>query len=141
MAHNMGHPKEHVSCPECDAEPPAWARKRQLPQVGQTYECDQCGHEVHVYETGETKGHERRRTFRPVTHSMVVSLQFFDEVGDWPDSALEDLFKQGLERAEAIDYYVVEEKGLSQSEWGRRTDRLQSSVSENVSKAKGKLDG
>ncbi|MFC6964942.1 hypothetical protein [Halocatena marina] len=46
--------------------------------------------------------------WKPVTDTMATNLQFHDIVGDWPDSALEDWFKQGLERAEAIDYRIVE---------------------------------
>ena len=131
------HPAEFVNCAECGAEAETWSEKRRLPQVGQTFECSECGHEVHVYDAGDP--HETIRQFRPVTQSMATSLLFFDVVGEWPDSELEDLFLAGLERAEAVDYHIVEDEGLSQSEWARKTERSQPSVSENVSKAKRKL--
>jgi len=136
--HHGTHPREVVGCAECNAGSDTWEKKRRLPKVGQTYECSNCGHEVHVYDAGGPS--ETIKQWRPVTDSMATSLQFFAEVGNWPDSALEDLFKQGLERMEAIDYHVIESEGLSQTEWGRRTERGQPSVSENVSKAIEKLD-
>jgi len=131
------HPRKHVECAECGADADTWGKKRKLPQVGRTYQCSNCGHEVHVYDAGDMG--ETIRQFRPVTHNMATSLLFFDVVGEWPDQALEDLFKQGLDRMEAIDYRVVEEEGVSQTEWAERTERSQPSVSENVSKAKDKL--
>lgn len=137
MPHNTTHPREYIDCVECGATPETWEKKRRLPQIGQTYSCVNCGHEVFVYDAGGKN--ETRKTWRPVTDSMATNLRFFAEVGDWPDSVLEDLFKQGLERAEAIDYHIVEIEGLTQSEWADRTDRNQSSVSENVSKAREKL--
>lgn len=132
------HPSEHVGCAECDSGPSTWEKKRRLPQVGQTYECSNCGHEVYVYDAGDPG--ETSKQWRPVTDSMATNLLFFAEVGDWPDSELEGLFKHGLERAEAIDYHIVEVEGLSQSEWARRTERGQPSVSENVGKAREKLE-
>lgn len=131
------HPRDFVECAECGTDSGTWSKKRRLPQIGQTYECSECSHEVYVYDAGDP--HETIRQFRPVTDSMATNLLFFAEVGDWPDSELEELFKQGLERAEAIDYRVVEEENLSQSEWAEKTERRQPSVSENISKAKGKL--
>jgi len=132
------HPADRLGCPDCDADAGTWQQARRLPQVGQTFACNECGQEVHVYDAGDRN--ETVRKWRPVTHSMATNLLFFDVVGDWPDSALGALFKQGLERAEAIDYHIVEHEGLSQSEWGRRTNRGQPSVSENISKARAKLD-
>lgn len=128
------HPREHAGCAECDANVETWEKKRQLPQVGQTFECENCGHEVFVYDAGDS--HEKILTWRPVTDSMVVNLLFFEEVGNWPDSKLEDLFKEGVERAQAIDYHIVEREGLSQSEWARRVGKTQQTVSMNVKRAK-----
>lgn len=132
------HPREHVGCPECDAGEDTWEKKRRLPQVGQTYECSNCGHEAHVYDAGDPG--ETIKQWRPVTDQMATSLLFFAEAGDWPDSILTSLFEQGLERMEAIDYHIVEVEGLSQTEWAEKTERRQPSVSENVSKACEKLD-
>jgi len=132
------HPREHASCVECGAAPEIWEKKRRLPQVGQTYECSNCVHEVYVYDAGDPG--ETIKQWRPVTEQMATNLLFFAEVGDWPDSALDDLFKQGLERMEAIDYHIVEVERLSQTEWAEKTKRRQPSVSENVSKAREKLD-
>jgi hypothetical protein len=139
MSQNQGaHPKEFVRCAECGNHPPdAWEKKRNLPQIGQTYECNECEHEVYVYDSGD-RG-ETILQWRPVTTDMAKSLLFFDHVGDWPDSALTDLFKQGVERAAAIDYEIVENQGLSQSEWARQTERQQPSVSGNISDAKEQL--
>lgn len=131
------HPKEIHGCRECGADPDTWTKKRRLVQIGQTYECSNCGHEVFVYDAG---GHnEIIKKWRPVTDTMATNLLFFEEVGGWPDQVLEDMFKQGLERAEAIDYHMVEVEGLTQTEWARRREIKQASVSENVSKAKWKL--
>jgi hypothetical protein len=134
MARETRHPREFVECSECKASPDRWDTKRRLPQVGQTYECEDCGNEVYVYDAGNPT--ETIRQWRPVTDSMVVNLLFFAEVGDWPDSAAEDLFKRGLERSQAIDYHIVEREGLSQSEWARRVEKTQQTVSTNVRKAK-----
>lgn len=127
------HPRDHVGCPDCGTEP-KWREKRDLPQIGQTYECAVCGHEVYVYDAGDPG--ETVRQWRPVTDGMVANLQFFAEVGDWPDSACGDLFKQGIERSQAIDYHMTEREGLSQSEWARRVEKTQQTVSTNVSRAK-----
>lgn len=128
------HPKEHVGCAECGADQDTWEQKRRLPQIGPTYECSECGHEVFVYANQGRDGIIRQ--WRPVTDSMVVNLLFFVEVGDWPNSALEDLLKQGLERAQAIDYHMVEREGLSQIEWARRVGKTQQTVATNIRKGK-----
>lgn len=133
------HPREVVDCPECGAAPETWEEKRRLPQIEQTYQCVECGHEVFVYDASDLNERPLLR-FRPVTDGMAMNLRFFGEIGDWPDSALEDLYKRGLERVEAIDYRIVEREGLSQSEWARRTERSQQTVSEAVQKARVKLD-
>lgn len=139
MSHNSTHPRDHVACPECDATKPLWEKNRRLPQIGQTYECAACGHEVYVYDAGNPG--ETILQWRPVTKSMVENLLFFDSVGDWPDSELEDLFKQGLERREAIDYHITEVEGVSQSEWARELEiRGQQAVSNNVRRARERLD-
>lgn len=132
------HPREWVACPECGADPEMWQKNRQLPQVGQTFECGHCAHEVYVYDAGGPN--ETIRQWRPVTDSMAMNLLFFSEAGDWPDSVLEDLLAQGVERIPAIDYHIVEREGLSQSEWARMTERAQPSVSGNVAKAREKAE-
>jgi predicted RNA-binding Zn-ribbon protein involved in translation (DUF1610 family) len=139
MSQRGAHPREFVGCPECgETASGAWEKNRSLPQIGQTYACENCGHEVHVYDAGAPG--ETIKQWRPVTDQMATNLLFFAEVGAWPDSALEDLFRQGLERVEAVDYHMTVVEALSQNEWARRTDRAQPTVSENVSKAKAKLD-
>jgi hypothetical protein len=134
---NTRHPAEFVNCASCDAGSDTWEKKRRLPQIGQTYECSECGHEVYVYDAGDRN--ETIKQWRLVTDSMAMNLLFFAEVGDWPDSALDVLFKRGLERTEAIDHQMVEVEGLSQTEWAEQTDRKQPTVSENVAKAREKL--
>jgi len=71
---------------------------------------------------------------------MLINLQFWSVCKDWPDSKTEDLRKRGLDRMEAIDYHLVKQEGINQSEWAEMTDRAQPTVSENVSKARDKLN-
>ena len=135
------HPKEYLGCEGCGSlrDDTDWQTKRRLPQVGQTYECPDCGYEVYVYDATEPPNRGQNKQWRPVTDSMATNLLFFVEVGDYPDSALEDLFAQGLERYEGIDYHMTEVEGLSQTEWADRRGASQQAVSENVSKAREKL--
>jgi hypothetical protein len=72
---------------------------------------------------------------------MLVNLQFWSICENWPDHETKNLIKRGLDRMEAIDYHIVEREGVNQSEWAEMTDRAQPTVSENVSKAKAKLEG
>lgn len=132
------HPREFVGCVECGSGEDTWQKKRRLPQVGQTYECSNCGHEVYVYNAGDPG--ETIRQWRPVTDGMVTNLQFFAVVEDWPDSAVGGLMREGVERHHAIDYHVVELEGLTQTEWADMRGVDQSSVSENVAKAEAALD-
>lgn len=131
------HPRETTGCADCGA-PPRWSAERQLPQVGQTYTCERCGHEVYVYDSGDHG--ETRRQWRPVTDGLVANLQFYAVVGDWPDAVLADLFRRGLERYEAIDYHAVETEGLTQTAWADKRGVGQAVVSQNVAKAHTKLD-
>lgn len=132
------HPKKSVGCHECGADAPdTWQQKRRLPQIGQTYVCGNCGQEVYSYDAGDPG--EAIMQWRPVTAGMATNLQFLDIVGRYPDDAVEELIKQGLERIEAIDYHIVESEGLTQSEWGSRRGVAQPTVAENIQKAKEKL--
>lgn len=133
------HPKEYAPCWNCDAGPDTWEKKRRLPQIGQTYECAECGQEAYVYDASDP-GELANKQLRPVKRGILTNLQFFDVAGDWPDSATEDLLKQGLDRMKAIDYHIVDREGLTQSEWAEMRDVDQSSVSENVAKAREKLE-
>ena len=54
---------------------------------------------------------------------------------------LEELIHLGLSPAEAIDYWAVQERGYTQSGWAEMRKIGQGSVSENIAKAKAKLDG
>lgn len=133
------HPREFAACAGCDDQDPEWTEHRTLPQVGQTYIHEACGHEVYVYDVGDPN--ETRRRFRPVTDTMATNLQFFALTGGWPDDVCEDLLRRGVERQAAIDYYAVEREDLSQSEWARRRGVAQQSVSGNVSEASDRLNG
>lgn len=66
------HPKEHIGCPDCSAGSDTWTSHRQLPQIGQTYQCDSCNAEVFVYDAGEMN--VTRKVWRYVTADMVQSL-------------------------------------------------------------------
>lgn len=136
------HPKEYLGCPECSTlrSDPNWEPKRRLPQVGQTYECGDCGHEVYVYDASEPPNRGQNKQWRPVGKGMLINLQFWSVCEAWPDGETEDLLKQGLDRMEAIDYHIVEREAVSQVEWAEMTDRAQPTVSENVAKARDKLD-
>lgn len=132
------HPQKLTGCADCGAGTSTWVEKRTLPQIGQTFECSECGREVYAYDAGDQG--EQALQWRPVTDGMATNLLFFGVVGEWPDQALTELFREGLERAEAIDYHIVEIEGLTQTEWADKRDVAQGSVSENISKAKEKLD-
>lgn len=131
------HPREYADCEACGAlAPDAWDKKRQLPQVGQTYECDTCGHEVYVYDAGDPG--ETIRQWRPVTISMVRSLLFFERVGGWPRSQFGKPLQELPEHI-AIDYWIVEHEGESQSAWADAVDVSQQAVSKNIAKAREQL--
>lgn len=132
--HNTLHPKEFIGCVECGADEDTWHKMRRLPQIDQTYECAECGHEVYVYDAGDPG--ETSLQWRPVTRGMVTNLQFYSVVGDWPDNVIDDLMRQGVERAAAIDYHVVEREGLTQTEWADMRGAEQPSVSGNVTNAR-----
>lgn len=131
-------PTKTTACWECGSGPETWEHKRHLPQIGKTHECGECGLEVFVSNVG-SPGEMQDLQLRPVTNVMATNLPFFGVVGDWPDSATEDLVSQGSERVEAIDYHVVERAGLSQTEWAKKRDVSQQVVSENIAKAKDAL--
>lgn len=140
MSKLQNHPKEWSDCFSCGAADPDWQPKRSFPQIGQTYECGDCGQEVYRYDITEEPNQGERYTFKPVHRGIIIGLRFFEIAEDWPDPVTADLMKQGCDRMEAIDYHIVEREGLSQSEWSRRTDRSQQAVSENVRKAARKLN-
>lgn len=49
------------------------------------------------------------------------------------------LIVKGCNPAEAVDYQMVEVEGFTQTAWAELTNRVQQTVSENVSKARAKL--
>lgn len=57
------------------------------------------------------------------------------------DEGLVALIQRGCSCPEAVDYYAVEHRGLSQSGWADERGVSQPTVSENVAKARAKLDG
>lgn len=56
------------------------------------------------------------------------------------DEGIIGLFAQGCSPAEAIDYFAVEKRGISQSEWADRRNCSQQSISKNVLKANEKIN-
>lgn len=133
------HPRSHTGCPACDGSNEVWEKKRNLPDIGETFACNQCDQEVYVKKIEGDHPFDIQYEWRPVTGLLATNLLFSSEVGSWPDDVLEPHYKQGLERMEAIDFKIVEQEGMSQKEWAQKTERNQSTVSENVSKAKNKL--
>lgn len=132
--------KRTAPCPNCGAAGAEnWSRVDKLPQIGTVYECSECGQLAYLYDTSQPPTRGESVVWAPVTQHMRVSLQFFEIVDEWPDTALTDLFKHGLERMQAIDYHIVEREGLSQSEWARLTGRNQSTVSGTIREAKARL--
>lgn len=55
------------------------------------------------------------------------------------DGPIVGLIESGCSPAEAIDYHAVEQRGLTQTEWADHRGVDQSTVSENVAKAREKL--
>lgn len=53
---------------------------------------------------------------------------------------LTDLIEKGCSPAEALDYHMTKERGLSPTEWADQRGITPQTVSENVSKAKQKLN-
>jgi len=135
------HPKEYLGCAACGSprQDTDWEPKRRLPQVGQTFECADCGHEVYVFDATKPPNQGQNKQWEPVRKGMLVNLQFWSICENWPDDETETLIKRGLNRMEAIDYHVVEREGVNQSEWAEMTDRTQPTVSENVAKARDAL--
>jgi DNA-directed RNA polymerase subunit RPC12/RpoP len=136
------HPKEYLGCEECGTlrEDTDWQPKRRLPQVGQTYECPECGHEAYVYDATEPPNRGENRQWRPVTTSMVRGLLFFKTAGEWPDQAFDAQLRE-LSRGAAIDYLMVECEGVSQSQWAEGIGVSQQAVSKNVRYVDEELDG
>lgn len=56
------------------------------------------------------------------------------------DEGLVALLRAGCSPAEAIDYYAVERRGISQSDWADERGVSQQAVSGNVSKARDILE-
>lgn len=130
---------ESDPCPNCDATgEDNWTETDQLPQISTVYECESCGEECYVYDNSE-RGMGHSYTWVSVDDSMLRHLAFIDVTGSPPDVVLGDLYKQGVGRVEAIDYHIVENENVSQTEWAERTRRSQPSVSENVAKAREQL--
>lgn len=50
------------------------------------------------------------------------------------------MVRRGCSPAEALDYHMTKERGFSQTEWAGQRGITPQTVSENVSKAKAKLD-
>lgn len=49
------------------------------------------------------------------------------------------LIKKGCSPAEALDYHMTKERGLSQTEWAEQRGVTDQTVSENIAKAREKL--
>lgn len=55
------------------------------------------------------------------------------------DEGLVALLRRGCSPAEALDYYAVEHRGISHSDWAAERDVTQQAVSKNVVAARNKL--
>lgn len=67
--------------------------------------------------------------FRPRIDSSDIDMEYY----------LKGLIESGLNPAKAIDYYMVEQKEISQTKWASMRNIDQSTVSNNVKKATRKL--
>jgi hypothetical protein len=123
-------------CPRCGApaDEADYKERRKLPQVGQTWTCQACGGEVTRYITGNDPAThaDPKRILQPVTTEMARYLSAFELASARPDDLVEDLVTMGATRVAAVDYHMVEREDISQSEWARRTNRNQSTVSGNI---------
>lgn len=131
--------KQAAACPECDASgTDNWEKIDTLPNVGGVYKCGDCGEVAYLYDAGPNRSENNIvwRSMRPV---IWMDGQFEKIVGDPPRPVIIEYVNAGLSRTVAIDWWMVEQEGLSQSEWGARTRRSQATVSEHVSKAKAQL--
>lgn len=64
-----------------------------------------------------------------------------DAIEDRPiDEGLVALLRRGCSPAEAIDYYAVEQRGLSQTDWADERGTSQQAISKNVAAARDELD-
>lgn len=64
-----------------------------------------------------------------------------DALAGWSvGEGLVELVRQECSPAEAVDYYMTELRGISQTEWAGQRGVTPQSVNENVAKAKAKLD-
>ena len=65
---------------------------------------------------------------------------YIEDKREQPDT-IESLIVSGLSPSEAIDYWAVETCEYTQTEWAKQRSVGQGSVSENISKARKKLNG
>jgi hypothetical protein len=131
------HTKANVQCPNCGATGENnWRVHDELPQVGTTYTCCECGEEAFLYDSSGYTRRGEEYEWQPVTDSMRMTLKFLDIVGTYPDDALSNLYIEGLTRQQAIDYHIIDREKWPQTRWAHETRRDQSTVSESVTRAR-----
>jgi hypothetical protein len=79
----------------------------------------------------------READLLPSPYSFELSIND-SEVG--MEYYIQGMVENGASAAEALDYYMVEIKGMTQTEWARERGVDQSAVSKNVKEAKSHLD-
>lgn len=131
--------KKAAECPECGSSgADNWEKTTTLPNVGGVYECGECGTQAYLYDAGPNLS-ENNIVWRPMRTVIWMDGQFEKIVDEPPRPVIAEYVNAGLSRTVAIDWWIVEQEGLSQSEWADRTDRSQATVSEHVSKANAQL--
>lgn len=132
--------KANGQCSNCGATgEDNWREHDELPQIGTTYTCAECGEEAYLYDVSRWPHRGEEYVWQPVTDHMRTTLKFLDIVGTYPDDALASLYGEGLTRQQAIDYHIIKREGWAQTRWAHETRRDQSTVSESVSRARAEL--
>lgn len=70
-----------------------------------------------------------------------AEVQLLGSFKQSPIDRIEQHIRDGCSPAEAVDYEMTEERGLSQTIWSERRGRTQQAIADNVRKAREKLEG
>jgi len=125
----MSHPRTFEVC-ECGHS--TWDQSDRPAGVGPTYVCTGCERERYVYDRGA--GQSPRHEFRDVTTGYLRVEYFRSIVGRGPYEHFEHEADEPLSEfrgAAAIDFWMTEREGLTQSGWADEIGISQAAVSKN----------